>query len=89
MARYLAVCEKPGIDEEQFKQAFDRVRKWRIGRRTWVVKAYCDLSTGKLAAECEAPDKAPFEEWLKNNGWKVEEILDVKLIHEAGAVWPV
>jgi len=89
MGRFIAVCEKPGITEEEFREAFDRVKKWRIDRRTWIVKAYCDLSTGKLVAECEAPEKARFEEWLKNTGWRMDTIYQVNLILEAGSIWPV
>ena len=51
MARFVAICEKPGITEAQFTQCFDRMKKWRPDRRTYVVKAYCNLSEGRLVAE--------------------------------------
>ncbi len=89
MARFVALCEKPGITEAQFRETFDRVKKWRPDRRTFIVKAYCDISDGKVIAECEALEKTPFEVWLKGTGWKVNAILPVNFIHEAGSVWPV
>jgi hypothetical protein len=89
MARFVAICEKPGVTDSQFRQCFDRVKKWRPDRRTYVVKAYCNLSEGKLIAECEASEKAAFEEWLKGTGWKVNSLYQVNLIHEAGSIWPV
>ena len=89
MSRFIAICEMPGITDEQFRQTFDRVRKWRPDRRTWIVKAYCDLSDGRLVVECEAPERASFEGWLSNTHWKVDGIYGVDLIHEAGAVWPM
>ena len=89
MARFVAICEKPGITDSQFRQCFDRMKKWRPARRTYVVKAYCNLSEGKVIAECEAAEKAAFEEWLKSTGWKVNGTYQVNLIHEAGSIWPV
>ena len=89
MSRFIAICAEPSITEEQFRETFDRVRKWRADRRTWVVKAYCNLNEGKVLVECEAPERAPFEEWLRNTGWTVDGVYGVDLIHEAGAIWPV
>lgn len=89
MARFLAIGEMPGITEEQFRQNFDTIRKWRPERRTWIVKAYCSLSDGKMAVECETPEQDSFEAWLQKTGWKVDHICRVDLIHEAGAIWPV
>jgi Zn finger protein HypA/HybF involved in hydrogenase expression len=89
MARFLAIGEMPEITEEQFRQTFDAVRKWRPERRTWMVKAYCNLSQGKVVIECETPEQDSFEAWLQQTGWKVNGIYRVDLIHEAGAIWPV
>ena len=89
MSRYLAICEAPNITEEQFRDKFDRIRKWRPTRRTWVLKAYCSTDQGSVVVECESPEKAPFEEWLANTGWKVNTINDISFIHESGSVWPM
>lgn len=89
MPRFVAIAEMPRITEQQFRQTFDAVKKWRYERRSWVVKAYCSLSDGKLVVECETADRTSFEQWLKNTGWKVSGVYQVNLIHEAGSVWPV
>jgi hypothetical protein len=87
MARYLAICSNPGITEEQFRSKFDRIKKWRPDRRTWVIKAYCGYDSGDLVIECETPDKSNFDEWLENTGWNVKSVNEINLIHEAGTVW--
>jgi hypothetical protein len=89
MARFIALAEMSKNNEQQFKQQFDAIRKWRFERQSWVIKAYCNLSDGKLVVECETPNKARFEQWLKNTGWKVNGVYQVNLIHEAGSIWPV
>jgi Zn finger protein HypA/HybF involved in hydrogenase expression len=89
MARFLAIGEVPALSEEQFRQHFDTIRKWRPERRTWMVKAYCNLSEGKVVIECETPERESFEAWLSKTGWKVHDIYRIDLIHEAGAIWPM
>jgi hypothetical protein len=89
MARFLAVSDVPGITEERFRGTFDAIRKWRFDKRAWITKAYCDVNRGKLFIECEAPDQAKFEDWLRNAKWKVSSIHEVDLIFEAGAIWPM
>jgi hypothetical protein len=89
MARYLAIGEKPGLKEEEFRGAFDQIRKWRIDRQSWVIKAYLGTDSGKLVIECETPERARFEEWLSKAGWQVDAIHQIDLIHEAGTVWDV
>ena len=89
MARYVAVSEVPGLTNEQFCRAFDAIRKWRFDRRAWIVKAYCDLSGGRLFVECEAPDQEIFAQWLRKNEWQAENIREIDLIYEAGSVWPM
>ena len=51
MSRYLAVGEMPQISEAEFRDALDAVKKWRIDRQSWVIKAYCNLERGKLVIE--------------------------------------
>ena len=89
MARYLAIGEMPSLDEPQFREALNAHRKWRIDRQSFVVKAYWTRDEHKLVVECETPDKSRFENWLANNGWQVDGIYRVDLIHEAGTIWPV
>ncbi|HEX2172853.1 MAG TPA: hypothetical protein VHL09_10465 [Dehalococcoidia bacterium] len=89
MARFVAVSDAPGITADQFRQAFDAIRKWRFDKRAWIVKAYADLNGGKLFIECEARDRGQFEEWLGNTNWQVNAIHEIDLIHEAGTVWPM
>jgi Zn finger protein HypA/HybF involved in hydrogenase expression len=89
MARFLAIGDMPDITEEQFRQTFDTIRKWRPERRTWIVKAYCSLSQGKVVIECETPEQQSFEAWLQKTNWKVNGIYQIDLIHEAGAIWPM
>ena len=89
MSRFIAIAEKPGLTEDQFREALNRTRKWRFARRGWVLKAYCSLDPGKLMIECEAPEQKDFEEWLDNNGWQASDICRVNLIHEAGHFWPI
>lgn len=89
MARFIAIAEKSGLTEEQFRQALNRTGKWRYGKRSWVIKAYCALGDGRLVIESEAPDQAQFESWLSGNGWKAEKVHQVNLIHEGGLIWPM
>ncbi len=89
MARYLAIGEKRGIENEEFKGAFDQFKKWRIDRQSWVIKAYLDSESGKMVIECETPERERFEAWLKKTGWEMDSIFRVNLIHEAGTIWPV
>ena len=89
MSRFIAIVEKAGLSEDQFRGALNRTGKWRFARRGWVVKAYCALATGKLVVECEAPEQSHFEEWLESNGWQTRDVHRVDFIHEAGAVWPM
>lgn len=89
MARYVAVSRVPGLTEEKFRSALERVRDWRFERRSWIIKAYFDPSKGEVISECETPEKDRFVEWLEKTGWKTDEILDVTLVHEAGSIWPV
>jgi len=86
MARFLAICSQPGLDEASFRNALGAFNKWRPDRWTFVTKAYA-CADGKIVAECEAREKAHFEAWLKGMGWKVESIHDVNFIHEAGQIW--
>ncbi len=87
MSKFIAITNKPGLTEEEFRQALDRTGKWRYGRRAWVVKAYCALETGKLIIESEAPDQGTFEEWLSSKGWEADEIHRLSFVHEEGLVW--
>ncbi len=89
MARFVAVSHVPGISEDQFRETLGRVRNWRFERRSWIIKAYCDPDKGAVISECETPERERFVEWLDKTGWKTDEILEVKLIHEAGSIWPV
>ncbi len=89
MSRFLAIKNKAGLTEEEFRQALNRTGKWRFGRRAWVVKAYCALQSGKLVIEGEAPDQAAFETWLTANDWEPDEIHQVSFVHEEGQVWPI
>ena len=89
MSRFLAIKNKPGLTEEQFREALNRTGKWRFGRHAWVVKAYCALEPGKLVIECEAPDQGEFETWLRANEWEADEICRVSFVHEEGQVWPM
>jgi hypothetical protein len=89
MSRFIAITEKPGLTEAQFRDALDRTRKWRFARRGWVLKAYCSTGSGKLVIECEASEQKDFEEWLTTNGWPTDEIFSVDMIHEAGHFWPI
>ena len=89
MARYLAIGDKPGITAEEFRGAFDQIRKWRIDRQSWVIKAYLGSDTGKMVIECETPERDRFEKWLANAGWQVDGIYQIDLIHEGGNVWDV
>lgn len=89
MARFLAIGAKPGIKEEEFRGAFDQIKKWRIDRQSWVIKAYLGSETGKMVIECETPERPRFEQWLNNAGWHVDFIYEIDLIHEGGVVWDV
>jgi hypothetical protein len=89
MPRFIAVAEKPGLSEAEFRNAVDRTGKWRFAKRGWIVKAYCALDKGKLVVECEAPQQSDFEDWLEKNGWLTEDIHRVSYIHEGGLVWPM
>ncbi len=89
MARFVAVCDVPDLTEAQFRDALGEVRKWRFDRKGWIVKAYCNLDQGKVIAECEAPDRAQFEDWLQRTGWQSGQVYDVSYIHEAASIWPV
>ncbi|MDP2950125.1 MAG: hypothetical protein Q8P22_11375 [Chloroflexota bacterium] len=86
MARFLAICSQPEMNESKFKEALGGFKKWRPDRWTFVTKAYA-CADGKIVAECEAREKAHFEQWLMGTGWKVEGIHDVTHIHEAGQIW--
>ena len=89
MARFVAITEKPGLTEDQFREALNRTGKWRFGKRSWVVKAYCALGKGKLVIECETPEQSQFEQWLESHGWKAREVHQVNFIHEGGLIWPI
>jgi hypothetical protein len=89
MARYLAIGDAPGLDEAEFRGAFDQFKKWRIDRQSWVIKAYLGSDSGKLVVECETPERSRFEAWLKERGWRMDGIYQIDLIHEAGTIWPV
>jgi hypothetical protein len=89
MARFVAIAETPGLTEAQFRQTFDRMRKWRPERRTWIIKAYCSLADARVVVECEAPERQPFEAWLQKTGWKIAHLHQVDFIHEAGDIWPM
>mgnify|MGYP001609484332 CR=1 FL=1 len=88
MARFLAVCSQPGVNEAKFKESLGAFKKWRPDRWTFVTKAYA-CSDGLVVAECEARQKGDFEQWLKGTGWKVESIHQVDVIHESGQLWKV
>jgi hypothetical protein len=91
MARFVAVSDVPGMTEAQFREALGPVKKWRFGsrRRSWIIKAYCNLDQGKVVVECETPDRAEFEQWLEGTGWKTDDLYPVSFIHEAATIWPV
>jgi len=89
MSRFLAIKSKQGLTEDEFRSALDRTKKWRFGRRAWVVKAYAALQSGKLVIEGEAPAQDEFEAWLKANDWEPDEIHRVNYVHEEGQVWPM
>jgi hypothetical protein len=89
LARYLAIGDLPALSEDEFRNALNAHKKWRIDRQSWVIKAYWNREDGKLVVECETPDKARFEEWLQKAGWQMNEIHRVNLIHEGGVIWSV
>ena len=89
MARFVAIGEMPSLKDEEFRQAFDQFKKWRIDRQSWVIKAYLGSETGKIVIECETPERERFEAWLSRTGWSVDSIDRVHLIHEAGTLWDV
>jgi hypothetical protein len=89
MARYLAIGDAKGLAEDEFRGALDEFKKWRFDRQSWVIKAYLGSSDGKLVIECETPDRARFESWLNDRGWRMDGIYQIDLIHEAGTMWPV
>ena len=89
MTRFLAIADEPGLTNEKFSDALDRIGKWRFARRAWIVKAYCLLDPGRVVIECEAPDQASFSEWLEGNGWSGADISQVDLVQEAGEIWPM
>ena len=89
MTRFLAVADEPGLTNEKFSDALDRIGKWRFARRAWIVKAYCIPDPGRVVIECEAPDEESFSEWLESNGWSGADIHRVVLVQEAGEIWPM
>jgi len=89
MARYFAAIEAPGLTEETFREALGTMRKWRFDKRGWVIKAFCNRAAGKVYVDCEAPDRARVEQWLRDTGWSDFQIEDVDLVFEEGAIWPM
>ena len=89
MARFFAVAEAPDLDGARFRDALGAMPRWRFDRHAWIVKAYCIPATSTVYVECEAPDRARFERWLRDTGWKASEIHEIDLVFEAGAIWPL
>ena len=87
MARFLAIHSVPGMTEDEFRQALSEVGRWRPDGRTTILKVYCDLARGKLFSECEAPQQAQFEEWIRAMGWSYDAIYTVDTLHQAGRIW--
>ena len=87
MARFLAIHSVSGMTEEEFRHALSEAGRWRPDRHTTILKVYCDLGRGKLFSECEAPQQAQFEEWIRAVGWSYDAIYSVDLVHQAGNIW--
>ncbi len=89
MPRFVAVAEAPNLSEESFRAALGTMRKWRFDRRAWIVKAYSSQSDASVVVECEAPNQAQFEGWLRDSGWQARSIKEVELVFEDGTIWPL
>lgn len=87
MPRFLAIHSVPGITEEEFRHALSEARRWRPDGRATILKVYCDLGRGKLFSECEAPEQAQFEEWIRALGWSYDAIYNVDLVQQSGRFW--
>ena len=89
MARFIAIHKVSGITEKEFRDKLAAVRKWRPDRRTTVLKVYGDLEGGTLVTECEAVERAHFEDWINMVGWPAQSIHKVDLICQVGNIWNV
>ena len=87
MGRWIAIGKAPGWnDPARFTQELKGTDKWRVDPRTTITTVF-SLDDGRLMAECHAPSKAEFEEWLKKSGWTVESLAQIQLIAKTGDIW--
>ncbi len=89
MGRWIAVGKAPGWDNmEQFSKELKQTNQWRVDTKATITSVYA-LGDGRLIAECHAPEKAQFDEWLKKKGWTVESVTPIKLVAKTGDIWKV
>ena len=89
MGRWLAVGTAPGWDElAKFSAELEETTKWRVNQKTTITTVFA-LGDGRLLAECHAPERADFEDWLQQKGWTVESLAPIKYIAKTGDIWSV
>lgn len=89
MARFLAVCKAPGLNEAALKKVFpgERTSEWRIDARTTVVKVYASYPAGTLVVEFDGEKEEHFTTWLKKVGWDASSIVQVSHIKAGPNLW--
>jgi len=89
MGRWIAIGKAPGWDDlKRFTAEMKDTSQWRIDPRSTITSVYA-LADGRLVAECHAPTKAEFEQWLSKKGWSVESVTPIQHIAKTGDIWIV
>ena len=89
MGHWIAIGRKPEWNElDKFTDDLKPPSKWRVDPRT-TITAVMALADGRMLAECHAQKREDFDAWLKQTGWEVESVSQIRYLARTGEVWKV
>ena len=89
MGHWIAIGRQPAWNDlEKFSNDLQAPTKWRIDPRTTITTVMV-LADGRMLAECHANKQEDFDAWLKQTGWEVESVSQIRHLAKTGEIWKV